>query len=119
MLDIARGKTKGGRHTAVAGIVAALAAPSAVIMGSDLLMVVAVLGFCTSVMLGRGEPKDDIVLFAAAAAAAITVICVPQTTGIVQIFLTLAFSCGCLSIAALTSGSKTGTSPDALDMGTI
>lgn len=120
MLQVDRTGEKSGQRVAAAGIVAALAAPSSLIVGSDLLMAVAIFGFCVCVVAGHRPGNDPVALFATALASVVCLVCVPAAPGVMQHALAFAFSCGCIALASMAApfvnaGAQGGTSIDAID----
>ena len=103
MLDIGRRTAKDGQRIAAAGIVAALAAPSSLILGSDWVMGLAIFGFCVCVVMGHRPGSDVVALYGTALASAVCLVCVPAAPGIMQHALAFAFSCGCIALASMAS----------------
>jgi hypothetical protein len=103
MLQVGRTGEKNGQRVAAAGIVAALAAPSSLIVGSDLLMAVAIFGFCVCVVAGHRPGNDPVALFATALASVVCLVCVPAAPGVMQHALAFAFSCGCIALASMAA----------------
>jgi hypothetical protein len=93
--------TANGQRIAAAGIVAALAAPSSLIVGSDLLMALAIFGFCACTVAGFRPDADRIALSATALGSVVCLVCVPAAPGIMQHALAFAFSCGCIALASM------------------
>lgn len=93
--------TKNGQRIAAAGIVAALAAPSSLIVGSDALMALAIFGFCACVVAGYRPEADVVALSGTALGSLVCLVCVPAAPGIMQHALAFAFSCGCIALASM------------------
>ncbi len=101
-------------HAPVAGILASLTAPAAVVLDSDLLMALAVLSFCASAVVAgsrAASTADSFSIHTVAASAAILIIALPAAEGVMRHALAMVFSLLCLALWSMSGRRSENRSP--------